>query len=237
MASSAGRRQNGPPSPVRLLLLPAILVLAWAVPFTCSASAADRLVVLGGETLEAEVQAIAADGQITLAGADAKPALGDLRRLERSITVEPNLDAKVVVHLAGGGSLHGSKVVVREEICRLTWLDGQEASLPIDLVRAIRFPAAASSQLSAGAGRTFEEAVAKADAQSDRLFVVAGEGGRQGNDEAQGDPHERGAYPDPGERSSNPRIGPDPELRAVWAMPRGTRTNVPGPATTSRSPN
>src|SRR5205085_959165 len=69
-----------------------------------------------------------------------------------------------IVELRGGGRIFASGIAVASEKCRLDWSGGETLSLPVDLVRAIRFDAAASSV-------DFDKALATPSAEFDRVFI------------------------------------------------------------------
>jgi len=148
------------------------LFCAFLLSSASAASAADRLIVLGGEPIDGQVEAISADGSIRLSGSDQAVGLADLRSIQRQVAVTPG-KAPVVVDLAGGGRLLGQEFSIVEEVCQMKWAHGADLKLPIDAVAAIRFTAQVGKD-AAKAAQAFTKAMA-ARGEEDQLLVVSGD--------------------------------------------------------------
>ncbi|HTN74398.1 MAG TPA: NPCBM/NEW2 domain-containing protein [Pirellulaceae bacterium] len=143
-----------------LSVLGALLLFA-GVPI---ASAADQLTLLEGQEIAAELTAISDTG---LLGGSAVPAgldLNSLRRIERTVAAPAAEKPTVVLDLVGGGKILATSVSVAAEKFTIQWPHGEALLLPIDAVRAVRFRAAVNDD-------SFEAALKKPSADSDRLFV------------------------------------------------------------------
>jgi hypothetical protein len=74
------------------------------------------------------------------------------------------LKANAVVELAGGGRIQAKSANIADEKCQVESAGGQELTLPVDVLRAIRLePATASAE--------FDKALAAPSVELDRVFV------------------------------------------------------------------
>jgi len=122
-----------------------------------------ELVLLDGSSVPYQSLTIAA-GKLSGDGVPAGLTLDDLRRIEVA-PLPPAADKPaVVVELRAGGRVLGTSVTLGDDKCQIAWSAAEPLSLPIDLVRAIRFdPATASPD--------FDKALATPSAELDRIFL------------------------------------------------------------------
>jgi hypothetical protein len=124
-----------------------------------------RLVLLDGRSVVANSLAIA-DGKLSGDGVPVGLTLDDVQRIELPRTsAAPAQNPAVIVELRGGGRLLGKSATIGNDKCLVDWLLGQNhrLSLPIDVVRALRFDSASPhSELA--------KAVAAPTADADRIF-------------------------------------------------------------------
>ncbi len=141
-----------------------LLGLVLLACFTTTSIGAERLVLLGGEESQGVVQGIDADGKVSGQNLPEGLELDGLRKIERVAAVKPNDKPTLVLDLIGGGRLLADSVTIAEEKFVVKWPHGEDASLAIDAVRAVRFKPGVTSDI-------FEAALAKPSADNDRLFV------------------------------------------------------------------
>lgn len=122
----------------------------------------DRLVTLDGESVSGVIASIDAQGRIKGEKLPDSLELDDLRRIERAPPVAAPTTG-FVLNLAGG-KLYATNVTISNERCQVAWQFGEKLSLPIDVVRAIRFDP--QRKLDA-----FEEALKTPSPDNDRLFI------------------------------------------------------------------
>jgi hypothetical protein len=148
--------------PLACMLFTAALLMGAAV--TPYAPAADRLVLLEGQELSAEIASIDEGGQVQGAGIPAGTTLEGLRKIDRAPANSSAEKAAILVELAGGGRIHSGGLSVASEKFTIKWAHGADLVLPIDVIRAVRFKAGAADD-------GFAAALAKPSADNDRLFV------------------------------------------------------------------
>jgi hypothetical protein len=146
------------------LLLRNAIVVVCGLCAACAVQAwADEWTTLEGTTARGQIAAIGADGQVTGEGVPSGLKLDGLRAITREVA--PVAGAEVlVVELVGGGRIRGASLAMADEKFQIGWALGDKVSLPIDVVRSVRFrPGVVSTE--------FDAALAKPSADNDRLFV------------------------------------------------------------------
>jgi hypothetical protein len=123
----------------------------------------DRLILLDGQTVSGVIGAIDAQGAIRGEGLPEKIELDGLRRIERA-AVTPRATASAIVLEVAGGKLYATSVTIASERCQIAWEFGEKLSLPIDVVKAVRFDPQTRHD-------AFEEALKTPSTENDRLFV------------------------------------------------------------------
>ncbi|MCI0356856.1 MAG: NPCBM/NEW2 domain-containing protein [Planctomycetaceae bacterium] len=125
------------------------------------AASGATLVLLDGESVAAKSLSLAA-GKITGEGVPDGLTLDDLRRIELS-SASPAIDKPaVVVELRGGGRILGKAATIGDDKCQVEWSLGERLSVPIDVVRAIRFGPEPAGE--------FDKSLAAPAADADRIF-------------------------------------------------------------------
>jgi hypothetical protein len=135
-----------------------------AIATTCFSQpiAAPKLHLLDGQVVAAPSISIAG-GKLVGEGLPAGLALDDLRRIDLPGPAPAGEKPAIVVELRGGGLVHGRSVTIGDDKCQVEWSLGEKLSLPIDVVRAVRFePATANPE--------FDKALAAPAAAADRIF-------------------------------------------------------------------
>lgn len=123
----------------------------------------DRLILLDGETVSAAISGIDAQGRVRGEKVPLGLDLDGLRRIERAAAAPRSAGSGIVLELSGG-KLFASGVTIGSDRCDIAWEFGEKLSLPIDVVRAIRFDPQ-------GKFEAFEEALKTPSPDTDRLFV------------------------------------------------------------------
>lgn len=126
--------------------------------------AADRLILLEGPEATATITSIDGSGKLTGEGVPAGLELDSLRKLQRDVPAANSAKAAVILDLIGGGSIKATSVTIANEKFSINWTLGDELSLPIDAVRAVRLRPDLKDE-------SFTAALAKPSADNDRLFV------------------------------------------------------------------
>jgi hypothetical protein len=128
-------------------------------------TAAFRLTLLDGQTVAGEIESIDPSGAIRGAALPDDLHLDDLRRNTRegASPPTPSLAATAVLELAGGGRLSATSATIADERCLVRFGEGREISLPIDALRAIRFPTDRPCS-------AFQAALSE-PSETDRIFV------------------------------------------------------------------
>src|SRR5947208_3310478 len=130
----------------RALVLVAIVMVGPAtihVPAVGQAvpkSPGQRLILLDGSAVPFDSLAIS-DGKLSGSGVPANLTLDDLRRIELIAAAAPIVNPSVVVELRGGGRLFAGGITIGDDKCHIDWSAGDPLSLPVDLIRAVRFQA------------------------------------------------------------------------------------------------
>ena len=150
----------------RLKLLLAIAALWVAVAAAIAqeppAGSGATLVLLDGKSVAVKTLSLAA-GKLAGEGVPDRLTLDDLRRIELSSEPPAADKPAVVVELRGGGRILGKAATIGNDKCQIEWSLGERLSIPIDVVRAVRFdPEAAKGE--------FEKALAAPAADADRIF-------------------------------------------------------------------
>lgn len=159
--------RRGTPSRRHVAGVAPVLWAAWGAALAVAADPqADTLVLLDGTRTHGVVTAISTQGEISAEGWDQPVKLDALRFLERPVAAGkiPAEVPDVIVELAGGGRLQAAAVSLADETFRIRWRYGNDATLPIDAVRAVRLRPAESSE-------EFDEALAGPADAADRLFL------------------------------------------------------------------
>jgi hypothetical protein len=125
---------------------------------------ASQLILLDGSAVPFRSLEIKA-GRPSGDGVPADLTLDDLRRIELAPSVATRPDsATAIIELRGSGRLMAKSVAIVGEKCRIAWAGGEELSLPVDSVRAIRFePGVTSAE--------FDKAFATPSAELDRMII------------------------------------------------------------------
>lgn len=123
----------------------------------------DRLTSLDGESVSGVIASIDAQGRIRGEKLPDMLELDGLRRIDRAAVGAPP-GGGFVLEMAAGGKLYATSVTIASERCQVAWQFGEKLSLPIDVVRAIRFDPQAKLE-------AFEEALKTPSPDNDRLFV------------------------------------------------------------------
>lgn len=152
-----------------LLVVPlSISIAAAQEPAEQSNSATDKITLLDGSTLSAEVLGISETGELELAGEKDPLPLLALRKISRSDAKAPTGAAEalepVTVQLAGGGRIVASRVTIEDEACQIRWAYGDNLELSIDALKALRFSPDKNET-------DFEAALAGESEELDRIFI------------------------------------------------------------------
>jgi hypothetical protein len=121
-----------------------------------------RLVLLDGSVHAFGALEITA-GKLSGEGLPSDLTLDDLRSIEGTPSLTTAERLAIVVELRSGRLLAGG-LTIADDKCSVAWTGGEELSLPIDTVRAIRFDPSASSP-------EFDKALATPSAEMDRVFL------------------------------------------------------------------
>jgi len=141
-----------------------VAIVAIMAPALGQLPAKSQLVLLDGAVVPFQSLEINA-GKLSGEGVPADLTLDDLRRIDlASSSPAPLQKAFAIIDLRANGRIMATGVTIANEKCRIEWSGGEPLSLPVDLMRAIRFePAAANTE--------FDKAVAAPSAELDRVFV------------------------------------------------------------------
>jgi len=145
-----------------------IAAVVAAVP---AASAADRLVLLDGRTLEATVASIDARGRVRMANGALAIDLEGLRRIDRPVPLKDDADqAPCEVFLLAGGILQARDVAFDGSMFSLDSTFRVGLNVPTAAVSAVRLGRRAEDD--AGEPPEFLAARTSAEARRDQLFAV-----------------------------------------------------------------
>jgi hypothetical protein len=121
-----------------------------------------KLTLLDGQAVSTPAIAVAG-GKVTGEGLPTGLTLDDLRRIDLPGPSPAAEKPPLVVELRGGGLVAGRSVTIGDDKCVVEWSLGEKLSLPIDVVRAVRFaPATANPE--------FDKVLAAPAADADRIF-------------------------------------------------------------------
>jgi hypothetical protein len=121
-----------------------------------------KLTLLDGQSV-ATLSLSIAGGKLSGEGLPAGLSLDDLRRIDVPGVAQTPEKPAVAVELRGGGLVGGRTVAIGDDKCQIEWSLGDKLSLPIDVVRAVRFePATANPE--------FDKALTAPAADADRIF-------------------------------------------------------------------
>jgi hypothetical protein len=124
---------------------------------------ADELTTLQGEQISGEITGIDEAGKLSGKNLPANLELDGVRRIVRPATNAAK--GTIALDLLGGGRILGTSLTVEKEKFHVGWnLSADKVVLPIDVVRAVRFKLNQNDD-------SFEAALAKPSADTDRVFV------------------------------------------------------------------
>jgi molybdopterin-binding protein len=144
-------------------------VVAWCLAGLMMAStsatwAADRLILLEGPEATGVISAIDEAGKLSGEGVPAGLDLNGLRKVQREVPAAASAKPAVVLDLVGGGSVKATSATIANEKFTIKWALGDDLTLPIDAVRAVRLRPDVKDE-------NFAAALAKPSTDNDRLFV------------------------------------------------------------------
>jgi molybdopterin-binding protein len=153
----------------RELMLIRQAVVAWCLAGLMMAStsatwAADRLILLEGPEATGVISAIDEAGKLSGEGVPAGLDLNGLRKVQREVPAAASAKPAVVLDLVGGGSVKATSATIANEKFTIKWALGDDLTLPIDAVRAVRLRPDVKDE-------NFAAALAKPSTDNDRLFV------------------------------------------------------------------
>jgi hypothetical protein len=135
-----------------------------AACFGQTISKSHQLILLDGSTIAVGSFEIA-DGQVSGDGVPGDLTLDDLQRIESTAdSAAHQVKPAMMIELRGAGRLAAKQAMIGNELCKLTTTGDVSLSLPLDLVRALRFDPAAMNA-------DFDKAVQTPSAELDRVFV------------------------------------------------------------------
>jgi hypothetical protein len=121
-----------------------------------------QLILLDGSSIAFQSLEISA-GKLSGEGVPAL-VLDDLRKIDLAAPTAAADKPAVIAELRGGGRISARKVSIGNDKCQLDWAIGDPLSVPLDMIRAVRFdPQTANSE--------FEKAVAAPSAELDRVLI------------------------------------------------------------------